>query len=78
MIESYELAFRMQGELPKVLDFSKEIVGDAVAVWHRRSRRPKDFGRQCLMARRLVEAGVRFIEITLRRLGPAPQSQGCD
>ncbi|MCP5558064.1 MAG: DUF1501 domain-containing protein [Verrucomicrobiaceae bacterium] len=63
VIESYELAFRMQAEVPKVLDLSKEnaatkkmygLEDDATAT----------FGKQCLMARKLVEAGVRFIEIT--------------
>ncbi len=63
VIESYELAFRMQAEVPKVMDLSKETeatkslygIGDTAT---------DTFGKQCLMARKFVEAGVRFIEIT--------------
>jgi len=63
-IESFELAFRMQGQIPEQLDLRNEPetiltqygVGPGL---------PTDrFGRQCLLARRLAEAGVRFIEIT--------------
>ena len=60
-IESFELAFRMQSEVPDVLDMRGEpehilkLYGIGVG---------KDqFARQCLLARRLAEAGVRFIEI---------------
>jgi hypothetical protein len=60
-IESFELAFRMQSEVPDVLDLRgepehiRQLYGIGVG---------KDqFARQCLMARRLAEAGVRFIEI---------------
>ncbi len=63
VIESYELAFKMQSQMPQVLDISKETeatkklygIGDAAT---------EDFGRKCLLARRMVEAGVRFVEIT--------------
>lgn len=63
-IESFELAFRMQGELPELMDLSGE--SDAIlSQYGIGSGSPCDrFGRQCLMARRLAEAGVRFIEIT--------------
>jgi len=57
VIESYELAFRMQGELPKVMDTSKESA-ETQALYG-----TSEFGRQCLMARRFAEAGVRFIEV---------------
>jgi hypothetical protein len=62
VIESYELAFRMQGRLPELLDVSKEQrrVLDAYGV---KSGPAGAFARQCLMARRLSEAGVRFVEI---------------
>lgn len=61
-IESLELAFRMQKDLPKLMDLTSESqqtqkmygIGDGA----------DNFGRQCLLARRFVEAGVRFVEIT--------------
>jgi hypothetical protein len=62
VIESYELAFRMQGELPKVMDISKESP-QTLAMYGIGSGPTNDFGRQCLMARRFAEAGVRFIEV---------------
>ena len=63
MIESYELAFRMQSELPKVLSLSKETAKTQQAYGV--DAGPTDnFGRQCLLARRLAEAGVRFIELS--------------
>ncbi|MBZ2176383.1 MAG: DUF1501 domain-containing protein [Acidobacteriota bacterium] len=62
IIESYELAFRMQGKVPELLDLSKEpqAVLDAYGV---KPGPEGSFARQCLMARRLSEAGVRFVEI---------------
>jgi hypothetical protein len=62
VIESYELGFKMQGKVPELLDISKESqkVKEAYGI----TDKPKDaFARQCLMARRLSEAGVRFVEI---------------
>ncbi|MFO0936309.1 MAG: DUF1501 domain-containing protein [Gemmataceae bacterium] len=64
LIESYELAFRMQAELPKYTDFSKESK-DTLASYGIGDTATESFGRQCLLARRLAEAGVRFIEVTL-------------
>ncbi|HYI92219.1 MAG TPA: DUF1501 domain-containing protein [Bryobacteraceae bacterium] len=62
VIESYELAFRMQSKVPELLDISKEpqSVLDAYGV---KPGPEGSFARQCLMARRLSEAGVRFVEI---------------
>ncbi len=61
MIESFELAFRMQSEVPGVLDL-KEESAETMALYG--IGKGEDlFGRQCLLARRLVEAGVRFVEI---------------
>jgi hypothetical protein len=62
VIESYELAFKMQGKVPELLDISKEPqkVLDAYGV---KPGPVGAFARQCLMARRLSEAGVRFVEI---------------
>ncbi len=63
VIESYELAFRMQAAVPRVMDISKEPenVRQAYGITGGSTR---DFGTQCLMARRMAEAGVRFIEVT--------------
>jgi hypothetical protein len=63
LIESYELAFRMQAELPKVTDISKESKAtlDSYGIG---TQETENFGRQCLLARKLVEAGVRFVEVT--------------
>ncbi len=62
VIESYELAYRMQGKVPELLDFSDEPqhVLDAYGV---KPGPAGSFAQQCLMARRLSEAGVRFVEI---------------
>src|SRR5262249_37417332 len=62
VIESYELAFRMQDELPKVMDLETE--SEATRKLYGVGEEETDnFGRQCLMARRMVEAGVRFVEV---------------
>jgi len=63
IISSYELAFRMQGELPRVMDLSGE--SKATLQLYGADKAPTEtFGRQCLLARRFAEAGVRFIEIS--------------
>jgi hypothetical protein len=61
-IDSYELAFRMQAAAPEALDFSSEPshVRELYGLDHERT---KDFGQKCLLARRLVERGVRFIQV---------------
>ena len=62
-IESFEMAFRMQAAAPELQDISGES-----AATHRLygldDDRTKNFGRQCLMARRFVERGVRFVQVT--------------
>ncbi|MGL4552672.1 MAG: DUF1501 domain-containing protein [Gemmataceae bacterium] len=63
-IASFELGFRMQDEVPKVLDLRSEPKS-ALDLYGVGPGLPTDrFGRQCVMARRLVEAGVRFVEVT--------------
>ena len=63
-IESFELAFRMQDEVPELLDLATEPKS-MLKHYGVGSGLPTDrFGRQCLLARRLAEAGVRFIEVT--------------
>ena len=62
MIESFELAFRMQAQVPGLLDLNSE--SEATRLRYGIGSEPTDFmGRQCLLARRLAEAGVRFIEV---------------
>jgi hypothetical protein len=63
VIQSYELAFRMQKDFPKVLDTSSER-RETLDLYGINNRDSADFGRQCLLARRMVEAGVRFVEVT--------------
>ena len=64
-IESYELAFRMQDELPRIMDTSGEDQR-TLDMYGIGADETDDFGKQCLMARRLSESGVRFVEITHR------------
>ncbi|MBI3860288.1 MAG: DUF1501 domain-containing protein, partial [Planctomycetia bacterium] len=86
LISSYELAFRMQREMPQVLDLSQESPatlklygideargggggrgggGAGFAAGGPAAGGSSTFGRQCLLARRLIEAGVRFVEVTM-------------
>jgi len=63
VIKSYELAFTMQSAVPKLMDLS----GESAAVqklYGIGERETDNFARQCLMARRFAEAGVRFIELS--------------
>ncbi|MBV09395.1 DUF1501 domain-containing protein [Rubinisphaera sp.] len=61
-MESYELAFRMQTEVPGVLNLSQETT-QTTEMYGLDDPETETFGRQCLMARRLVENGVRFVQI---------------
>ncbi|VTT97293.1 protein containing duf1501 : Putative uncharacterized protein OS=uncultured Acidobacteria bacterium A2 PE=4 SV=1: DUF1501 [Gemmataceae bacterium] len=61
-IASYELAFKMQEHAPEAVDFAKETE-ETKALYGIGEARTDDFGRKCLLARRLVERGVRFIQI---------------
>jgi len=63
VIESYELAFRMQSELPRVMDLSAETKATQQMYGIGEGKPSDNFGRQCLMARRLIEAGVRHVEV---------------
>ena len=61
-IASYELAFRMQSEAPEAVDLTKE--SDATkALYGIDEKDTGDFGRMCLLSRRLVERGVRFVQL---------------
>lgn len=61
-IASYELAFRMQTSIPDIVDFSEETTGTQ-EMYGLNQKHSKSFGMQLLAARRLVEKGVRFIQI---------------
>ncbi len=61
-INSYELAFRMQTEAPEAVDLTQE--SEATLASYGVGQKPTDeFGRNCLVARRLVERGVRFVQL---------------
>ena len=61
-VSSYELAFKMQESAPEAVDLTKET-DDTLKMYGIDQKRTEDFGRRCLIARRLVERGVRFIQL---------------
>ena len=61
-IASYELAYRMQKAAPEAVDLSQETEA-TMRMYGLDKKKSEPFGRQCLLARRLVERGVRFIQI---------------
>jgi hypothetical protein len=61
-IKSYELAFRMQAEAPEAVDLTRETQ-DTLELYGVGEKDTDGFGRQCLLARRLVERGVRFVQL---------------
>lgn len=63
LIESFELGFRMQDDLPKVLDWEQESRATQ-ELYGIGNGDTDEFGRKCLLARRMIEAGVRFVEVT--------------
>ena len=63
VINSLELGQRMQQAVPEVMDLSRESK-ETLGMYGVGNRVTDDFGRQCLLARRLVESGVRFVEIS--------------
>ena len=62
LVESYELAWRMQTQVPDVLNLAGETAATQSAYGLDRPE-TEQFGRLCLMARRLCEAGTRFIQV---------------
>lgn len=58
----YELAFRMQAEAPEAVDLSRESA-ETLALYGVGEAPTDEFGRNCLIARRLVERGVRFVQL---------------
>ncbi len=69
-ISNYELAFQMQSSVPELTQFSSESEATK-NLYGLYSDDPftRSYGQQCLLARRLVERGVRFIELTCPAVG---------
>ncbi len=62
-INAYEMAFRMQSRAPELMDFSQES-GDTLGLYGAKPGDPSAaFANNCLLARRLAERGVRFIQV---------------
>ena len=61
-IDSYELAFRMQAEAPEAVDLSREPA-ETRALYGLDDPRTAEFGSRCLLARRLVQRGVLFVQV---------------
>ncbi len=64
VIESFELAFRMQTKTPQLVDSSDENA-ETLKLYGIDEKPTEQFGRQCLLARRFAEAGVRFVQVSL-------------
>ena len=62
-IDSFELAFRMQAAAPRLQDVSDESPA-TLALYGLDNPQTANFGRQCLLARRFAEAGVRFVQVS--------------
>lgn len=69
-IHNYELAYRMQSSVPELSNFAGESkLTKALYGLYSDDPHTRNYGSQCLMARRLVERGVRFIELTCPQIG---------
>lgn len=64
-IKQYELAYRLQTSVPELMDLSKESE-ETLELYGKAAREPGTFAANCLLARRMVERGVRFIQIFQR------------
>ena len=62
IMQSYELAFRMQASMPELMDLSNESQ-NTKAMYGIDESTTQSFGTQCLLARRMIESGVRFVEV---------------
>lgn len=72
VVRSYELAWRMQADAPAILDLSGETA-ETQEMYGIGEGKTDAFGRQCLMARRLSEAGVRFVQVNYADESPTPR-----
>lgn len=61
-VSAYELAFRMQAEAPSLVDLSQETE-ETLRLYGVDRKESEEFGRRCLLGRRLLESGVRFVQI---------------
>ena len=61
-IQAYELAFRMQAEAPELVDIGNETE-KTHQLYGLNNPRTKEFGQRCLLARRMIERGVRFVQL---------------
>lgn len=70
-LANYELAFRMQAAVPELSDLSGESDATKALYCIDDKYAPKaTFGRQCLLARKLVQRGVRFVQVSMVKAGP--------
>ncbi len=72
VISSYELAYRMQMHAPEVTDLSRESRA-TLEMYGIGTEPTNDFGRQCLLARRMAEQGVRYIQVNYADNGNNPR-----
>ena len=63
VIDSYDMAYSMQNTMPKLMDLSQENKATQ-ALYGIDKTESAAFGRECLLARRMIEAGVRFVELS--------------
>lgn len=61
-VAAYELAFRMQSAAPELVDISRETT-QTHALYGLDNPKTKEFGQRCLLARRMIESGVRFVQL---------------
>jgi hypothetical protein len=61
-IESYELAYRMQSAAPDLVDIKSETA-ETLSLYGVDEKETRDFGTRCLLARRMIERGVRFVQL---------------
>ncbi len=71
-IDSFELAYRMQTRAPGVMDISRETSA-TLEMYGIGQGATDDFGRQCLLARRFAESGVRYVQISYADNGNTPR-----
>ena len=62
-IAQYELGYRMQSSVPELMDTSKEPANRGLEIYGPDVHKPGSYAANCLLARRLAERGVRFIQL---------------